>query len=415
MKIQKKFRIVLVMTLALFIASCGSKQNQADQTDTTESTDSTKVDSVDTVVAEQYDLEAIAKAIEGCESLDKFWGGVARVTMKDERFYIDLQGRRVEKPKEEIDPMELTCDYEDGKFGYKDHEGNVVIPHKFHYAHEFSDGMAIVVNEVGEVGYINTKGELAIPYQYGTMAESDGNDFHEGLCAVLVNDEHEWFSYIDKTGKQAFQGVFSYAGDFSEGLAAVRTPGNSEESINSHSGYIDPSCGNKTTNSAASDTDSTVINEVPDTLNTVEAVVKQVNAVYAYWNELRGHYDENKPWIDDLFGSKEWQRVSNEVAAIDRECECGGFFDFGEEGPLNPWVYDCYEGTVSADSIQVKMQPDGTAEVRFLVKDAVTIKGVPMRWLMQVEDGQWKVANIFFENDDDFDILMNMRAYADNQ
>lgn len=180
------------------------------------------------------------------------------------------------------------------------------------------------------------------------------------------------------------------------------------------------SCGNKTKvstnrlNSAASDAESTVVNEVPDTLNTVEAVVKQVDAVYAYWNELRQHYDENKPLIDELFGSKEWQRVSNEVAAIDRECECGGFFDFGDEGPLDPWTYDCYEGTVSADSIQVKMQPDGTAEVRFLVKDAVTIKGVPMRWLMQVEDGQWKVANIFFEKDDNLDILMNMRAYVDN-
>jgi hypothetical protein len=180
------------------------------------------------------------------------------------------------------------------------------------------------------------------------------------------------------------------------------------------------SCGNKTKvstnrlNSAASDAESTVVNEVPDTLNTVEAVVKQVDAVYAYWNELRQHYDENKPSIDELFGSKEWQRVSNEVAAIDRECECGGFFDFGDEGPLDPWTYDCYEGTVSADSIQVKMQPDGTAEVRFLVKDVVTIKGVPMRWLMQVEDGQWKVANIFFEKDDNLDILMNMRAYVDN-
>ena len=178
------------------------------------------------------------------------------------------------------------------------------------------------------------------------------------------------------------------------------------------------SCGNKTSNdrpdSAASDADSTVVNEVPDTLNTVEAVVKQVNAVYAYWNELRLHYDENKPSIDDLFGSKEWQRVSNEVAAIDRECECGGFFDFGEEGPLDPWTYDCYEGTVSADSIQVRMQPDGTAEVRFLVKDAVTIKGIPMRWLMQVEEGQWRVANIFFVKDDNFDILMNMRAYVDD-
>ena len=180
------------------------------------------------------------------------------------------------------------------------------------------------------------------------------------------------------------------------------------------------SCGNKTTvstnspNNAASDADSIVVNEVPDTLNTVEAVEKQVNAVYAYWNEQRAHYDENKPSIDELFGSKEWQRVRNEVIAIDRECECGGFFDFGEEGPLDPWLYDCYEGIVSADSIRVNLQPNGTAEVRLLVKDAVTTKGVPMRWLMQVEDGQWRVANIFFENEDNFDILMNMRAYADD-
>ena len=156
-------------------------------------------------------------------------------------------------------------------------------------------------------------------------------------------------------------------------------------------------------------------NEVSDTLNTVEAIEKQVNAVYAYWNEQREHYDENNSSIDELFGSKEWQQVRNEVAAIDRECECGGFFDFGDEGPLDPWTYDCYEGAVSADSIQVKMLPDSTAEVRFLVKDAVTIKGIPIRWIMQMEDGQWRVANIFFEKEDNFDILMNMRAYIDSE
>lgn len=173
------------------------------------------------------------------------------------------------------------------------------------------------------------------------------------------------------------------------------------------------SCGNKT-NSAASDADSTVVDLLPDTLNSVEAVEKQVNAVYKYWNELREHYDEGKPSLDECFGSKEWWRICQEVAAIDRECECGGFFDFGDEGPLDPWTYDCYEGAVSADSIQVKLQSNGTAEVRFLVKDAVTIKGIPMRWLMQVEDDQWRVANIFFEKEDNFDILMNMRAYADD-
>jgi ABC-type transporter MlaC component len=180
------------------------------------------------------------------------------------------------------------------------------------------------------------------------------------------------------------------------------------------------SCSKKTNvstirpNNASSEVDSIVANKT-DTLNTVEAVKNQVNAVYSYWNEQRQHYDENMPTLDSLFGSKEWQRVRNEVIAIDRECECGGFFDFGDEGPLDPWTYDCYEGMVSADSIQIKMHPNGTADVRFLVKDAVTIKGIPIRWLMQVEDGQWKVANIFFEKDDNFDILMNMRAYADHE
>ena len=161
--------------------------------------------------------------------------------------------------------------------------------------------------------------------------------------------------------------------------------------------------------------DSTVVTEMSDTLNNVEAVERQVNAVYAYWNDLRQYDGEDKPCVDELFGSKEWWRVRKEVVEIDRACECGGFFDFGEEGPLDPWTYDCYEGYVSANDIKVKLQPDGTAEVNFLVKDAATPKGVPMRWLMCVEDGQWRVANIFFVKDDNMDILMNMREYVDDE
>ncbi len=172
-------------------------------------------------------------------------------------------------------------------------------------------------------------------------------------------------------------------------------------------------CGGQTKNET-SDADSTQVFEVPDTLNTVEAVVKQVNAVYDYWNQQREHYDENAPSVDERFGTKEWQQVREDAWAADRDCECGGFFDFGDEGPLDAWVYDCYEGTVSANDINAKILPNGMAEVKFLVKDAVTTKGIPMRWLMRVEDGQWRVANIFFEKDDNFDILTNMRAYADD-
>lgn len=173
-------------------------------------------------------------------------------------------------------------------------------------------------------------------------------------------------------------------------------------------------CGNKTGATSGAEADSTGVTEVPDTLHSVEAVIRQVNAVYDYWNDLREHYDENKPTVDELFGSKEWQQVRSKVEAIDRECECGGNFDFGDNGPLNPWIYDCFEGRVSADSISVKLLPDDSAEVNFLVRDAVTIQGIPIRWLMRVEDGQWRVADIFFVQNDNLDLLSDMQSYADN-
>ena len=170
-------------------------------------------------------------------------------------------------------------------------------------------------------------------------------------------------------------------------------------------------CGGQT-KKGTSDADSTQVFEVPDTLNTVEAVVKQVNAVYDYWNELRENYDEKKPSVDERFGTKEWQQVREDAWAADRDCECGGFFDFGDEGPLDPWTYDCYEGYVSANDIEAKILSDGTADVKFLVKDAVTPKGIPMRWQMRVEDGEWRVANIIFENDGGIDLLTSLRDYG---
>ena len=170
-------------------------------------------------------------------------------------------------------------------------------------------------------------------------------------------------------------------------------------------------CGGQTKKGTL-DADSTQVFEVPDTLNTVEAVVKQVNAVYAYWNKQREHYDENTPSVDERFGTKEWLQVREDAWAADRDCECGGFFDFGDEGPLDPWTYDCYEGYVSANDIEAKILSNGTADVKFLVKDAVTTKGIPMRWQMRVEDGEWRVANIIFENDGGIDLLASLRDYG---
>ena len=173
------------------------------------------------------------------------------------------------------------------------------------------------------------------------------------------------------------------------------------------------SCGNKT-GSTTPETDSTQVQEITDTVSTVNAITGQVKAVFDYLNELRQHTNDKRPSVDERFGTKEWQQVRADAKAVDMACECGGFFDFGENGPLDAWVYDCYEGQVSADSIKVNIQPNGTAAVSLYVKNTPDAKGVPVRWLMRIEDGQWRVNDIIFVQDDNLDLLNGMRAYADD-
>ena len=226
----------MLLFCAATITSCNSKQNQA-KAGTADVMDSTAVEATEAAVEEEpYNLEAIAKAIEGCTYLSRFENGVAFADKEDGRIYFDLQGREVERPEYKEDPNAFHARYKDGLYGFVDSEKKLVIPYQFQFALDFSDGMALVCNENNEIGYINTKGELVIPYQYDNPSERNGNDFHEGLCAVVVDVEHEWFSYIDKTGKLAFPGVFSQDGDFSEGLAAVSTTGEDLQR-----GYIDHS------------------------------------------------------------------------------------------------------------------------------------------------------------------------------
>ena len=224
-----------ILTMLLFciatIISCNGKQNQVQAV--TAAKDAPEA----TVEEEPYNFEALAKAVEGSTYIYMLDCGVFSVGKGDEQFYVDLQGNILDsQPEEEVDPNALMARYNDGLYGYVDANEKLVIPYRYHFACDFSDGMGLVINDSHLVGYVNTKGELVIPYQYETPSESNGNDFHEGLCAVVVDGDYEWFSYIDKTGKQAFPGIFSQAGDFSEGLAAVTTAG---EEI--QRGYIDHS------------------------------------------------------------------------------------------------------------------------------------------------------------------------------
>ena len=273
-------KIILFVSVLLMLSACGDKKGQS-ATEGGDIADSTAVNAEtgqeDQAAAEDdnYDLEALAKAIEGCEDLGSFRHGLAGVKKDGKVGYIDKKGRTV-IPFEYDGPIQEFCDgivtvfkgddniymdtsgkelfrtksfgryydglstvRENGLIGFKDKTGKVVIPCQFDYVGEFSDGMCWVTKKTDKIGFIDTTGKLVTPCQFEWPSERSPNDFHEGLCCVMVDGEHEWFGYIDKTGKRAFPGKYNTMSDFHEGLAYASEVITDGDEYELKEGYID--------------------------------------------------------------------------------------------------------------------------------------------------------------------------------
>ncbi len=102
----------------------------------------------------------------------------------------------------------------DGKWGYIDGAGKVVIPPRFEQAAPFSEGLAAVQD--GEVsGYVDAAGKRAlVPSQ--PPAGVLHRPFSSGLAAIRVESLH---GYIDRKGKLAIPARYTTANDFTNGYA----------------------------------------------------------------------------------------------------------------------------------------------------------------------------------------------------
>jgi hypothetical protein len=99
-----------------------------------------------------------------------------------------------------------------GKWGFINQRGEVVIAPRFDNLWSFSEGMAPA--EVGHKwGFINTAGEMVIPPVIDIQSE-----FSEGV--VCLQTGRGW-QYFDTAGKVAIPATFESAGAFSEGWAPV--------------------------------------------------------------------------------------------------------------------------------------------------------------------------------------------------
>lgn len=69
------------------------------------------------------------------------------------------------------------------------------------------------IEQNGKVGYIDNTGKIIIKPQF-----DNGWEFSEGLAPVLIDED---WGYIDETGKIVIKPQFFEPGTFNEGIASV--------------------------------------------------------------------------------------------------------------------------------------------------------------------------------------------------
>jgi hypothetical protein len=118
---------------------------------------------------------------------------------------------------------------ENGKTGFRDLDGNIVIKPIYDNAEMFSEGFSTV--SIGkQYGLIDEKGNYVLPLRDMGYLGS----VHNGLASFRANDK---YGFIDVKGRQIIKPQFDWVSDFSEGLCSVR---NDKGKIGSGKyGYID--------------------------------------------------------------------------------------------------------------------------------------------------------------------------------
>ncbi|WP_149096054.1 WG repeat-containing protein [Paenibacillus terrae] len=172
-----------------------------------------------------------------CQYTDagNFSEGLAHVITADNKsdFLIDRTGKTVTRLTQKYSSdyhftygLALVYNPKGDKIGFINKKGQLAIPYHYATSRGFYEGLALVKSSKGMYGYIDTTGKVVIPLQY-----KSGGDFSEGLAAVQ-NTKGQW-GFINKLGKNVIPFRYTDANYFSEGLAAVYNQ-------NGKVGFIDP-------------------------------------------------------------------------------------------------------------------------------------------------------------------------------
>lgn len=131
----------------------------------------------------------------------------------------------------------------DGKYGYIDHQGHILIPPQFIWAEAFSQGLGTVYicgryvsidatgsllpfrraaegdlaakRKDGKVGFVNASGEFVVPPSF-----DEALPFSDGLAAVETGEK---WGFVDRNGHQVIPSQYKAAYYFQEGIGQVES------------------------------------------------------------------------------------------------------------------------------------------------------------------------------------------------
>jgi len=104
-----------------------------------------------------------------------------------------------------------------GRMGFIDRTGNIVIPLDYYVVHTFSEGLALVENN-NRFGFIDRAGRVVVPLTYANAMA-----FSEGLAMVRTGGRtgSGRTGFIDITGNVVVPLIYDFAQSFSDGRAVV--------------------------------------------------------------------------------------------------------------------------------------------------------------------------------------------------
>ena len=106
----------------------------------------------------------------------------------------------------------------EGKWGFINQKGDIVIKPEFYETYRFSCGLAAITKSpTGKLGYIDTTGKIVIPLKYDF-----GHRFINNKAWVSENGK---WGLIDRFGKYIISPTFSEAKDMKEGFSWVKQDG----------------------------------------------------------------------------------------------------------------------------------------------------------------------------------------------